>query len=109
MDRGEEFNQLRLRFTDPLQHDYEVIRPVVLFSQPISERSRETEMERTTVSEKARRFITEGMLGLVDQCKEHSGRQGHEYPSNGRVQPRCGAQQSNVGCDPVLGGLVYTL
>ena len=80
MDRGEEFNQLRLRFTDPIQHDYEVIRPVVLFSQPISDRSRETEMERTTVSEKARRFITEGMLGLVDQRKEHSGHQGHEYP-----------------------------
>lgn len=80
MDREEDFSQLRLRFTDPIQHDYEVIRPVVLFSQPISERSRETEMERTTVSEKARRFITEGMLGLVDQRKEHSGRQGHEYP-----------------------------
>jgi hypothetical protein len=29
--------------------------------------------------------------------------------SNGRVQPRCGAQWSNVGCDPVLGGLVYIL
>ena len=80
MDREEDFSQLRLRFTDPIQHDYETIRPVVLFSQPISERSRETEMERTTVSEKARRFITEGMLGLVDQRKERSGRQGHEYP-----------------------------
>ena len=24
---------------------------------------------------------------------------------NGRVQPRCGAQRSNVGCNPLLGGL----
>ena len=67
MDIVEEFTQLRLRFTDPVQHDYEVIRPVVLFAQSANSRSRETEMPRTTVREKAKQFVIEGMLGLVDQ------------------------------------------
>lgn len=80
MDAKEDFTQLKLRFTDPIQHDYEVIRPIVLFSQLIAERSRETEIERTTVGEKAKRFITEGMLGLVDQRTTRAGRKGHTYP-----------------------------
>jgi transposase InsO family protein len=74
------FAQLRLTFTDPIQDDYEVIRPVVLFSETISERSRQTGIERTHIGEKARRFVQQGMLGLVDQRTEKSGRQGHEYP-----------------------------
>jgi len=60
MPASEEFAQLRLRFIDPIQHDYEVIRPVVLFAQPVAERSREIDLERTTVGEKARRFPTPG-------------------------------------------------
>jgi transposase InsO family protein len=80
METIEEFGQLRLRFTDPIQHDYEVIRPIVLFAKPVAERSRETEIERTTVSEKARRFVTEGMMGLVDQRSTKAGRKEHEYP-----------------------------
>lgn len=80
MDTKEDFTQLKLLFTDPIQHDYEVIRPVVLFARPVAERSRETEIERTTVGEKARRFVTEGMLGLVDQRTTQAGRKGHEYP-----------------------------
>jgi hypothetical protein len=32
MPTSEAFAQLRLRFTDPVQHDYEVIRPIVLFA-----------------------------------------------------------------------------
>jgi transposase InsO family protein len=67
MDNKEDFTQLRLRFTDPVQHDYEVIRPVVLFAQSANSRSQETEMPRTTVREKAKQFVIEGMLGLVDQ------------------------------------------
>ena len=67
MDIKEDFTQLRLRFTDPVQHDYEVIRPVVLFAQSTNSRSRETEVPRTTVREKAQQFVMEGMLGLVDQ------------------------------------------
>lgn len=67
MDTNEPFSQLQLRFIDPIQYDYEAIRPVILFSQSVTERSRETEMPRTTVREKARQFVTEGMLGLVDK------------------------------------------
>jgi hypothetical protein len=74
-------NLLRLHFTDPIQHDYEVIRPIVLFAEPVAERSRETDIERTTVGEKARRFVTAGMLGLVDRRTTSSGRKGHTYPA----------------------------
>lgn len=80
MDQNEPFAQLQLRFTDPIQYDYEVIRPVVLFAQPASQRSRETETARSTVSDKARRFITEGMLGLVDQRARQSSHLGVKYP-----------------------------
>ena len=80
METSESFAQLRLRFTDPLQHDYEAVRPIILFAQPINERSEETEIERTTLGEKAKRFVTGGMLGLVDQRQGNSGRKGHEYP-----------------------------
>jgi hypothetical protein len=80
MPASEEFAQLRLRFIDPIQQDYEVIRPIVLFAQPVAARSRETELERTTVGDKARRFVTQGMLGLVDRRTTQAGRKGHEYP-----------------------------
>lgn len=61
------FSQLQLQFIDPIQHDYEVIRPIVLFSQPVAERSRETDTPRSTVSDKAKRFVMAGMLGLGDK------------------------------------------
>lgn len=80
MSSAEEFAQLQLKFTDPIQHEYEVIRPIVLFSETIAERSRQTEIERTRVGEKARRFVQQGMLGLVDRRIEHSGGQVHDYP-----------------------------
>jgi transposase InsO family protein/transposase len=80
VETTEDFSQLRLRFTDPIQHDYELVRPVVLFAQPIAARSRETDTERSTVGDRARRFVTGGMLGLVDQRKGRSGRKGHQYP-----------------------------
>lgn len=80
MDSQETFAQLQLRFTDPIQYDYEVIRPVVLFAQGVTERSRETETARTTVGEKARRFVTAGMLGLVDQRTQSSSDRYREYP-----------------------------
>jgi hypothetical protein len=38
MTPTEEFAKLRFKFTDPIQQDYEVIRPVVLFSETITER-----------------------------------------------------------------------
>ena len=75
-----DFNQLKLLFSDPVQHDYEVIRPIVLFSEHIATRSEQTGIERTTVGEKARRFIQQGMRGLLDQRATHSGRKPHAFP-----------------------------
>jgi hypothetical protein len=74
MTPSEEFGQLRLKFTDPIQHEYEVIRPIVLFSETISERSSQTGIERTRVGEKAQRFVQQGMFGLVDQRAGKAGR-----------------------------------
>ena len=73
MEPREDFTQLKLRFTDPIQHDYETIRPVVLFSQSVNSRSEETEVPRSTVREKAKQFVIEGMLGLVDQRAAAAG------------------------------------
>ncbi len=80
MNPAENFGQLRLRFTDPIQHEYEIIRPIMLFGEMISERSRQAEIERTRIGEKARRFVQQGMFGLVDQRTEKSGGQYHQYP-----------------------------
>ena len=62
MSAAEDFAQYKLHFIDAIQHDYEVIRPIVLFAETIAERSRQTGLERTTIGDKARRFVQEGML-----------------------------------------------
>lgn len=80
MDTQEPFSQLQLRFTDPIQYDYEAIRPVVLYAEAIAHRSREAEMPRSTLNEKARRFITGGMLGLVDQRTQIDKSRPNPYP-----------------------------
>jgi len=80
MSTPQEFAQLRLKFIDPIQHEYEVIRPIILFSETISERSRQTGIERTVVGDKAKRFVQQGMLGLQDQRIRKAGRKEHEYP-----------------------------
>jgi hypothetical protein len=67
MPISQSFQQLALRFTDPVQHDYEVIRGILLADETIAARSRETGLDRATVSDKARRFLEHGMFGLVDQ------------------------------------------
>ena len=67
MSAQEEFEQIRLHFVDPIQHDYEVIRPIVLFGDTAAERSRQTGVERTVVGDKARRFVLGGMEGLRDR------------------------------------------
>jgi putative transposase len=77
---AEAFGQLRLKFTDPIQDNYEIIRPIVLFDEPVSERSRQTGIERTRIGDKAKRFVQQGMLGLVDQRTEQAGGQVHQYP-----------------------------
>ena len=80
MSAQEEFEHIRRQFIDPIQHDYEVIRPIVLFAETAAERSRQTGVERTVVGDKARRFVLEGMLGLTDRRAETAGRKGHTYP-----------------------------
>jgi transposase InsO family protein len=76
----EDFEQIRLQFIDPIQHDYEVIRPIVLHGDTAAERSRQTGMERTTVADKARRFILEGMAGLQDRRTQSRDPQEPVYP-----------------------------
>jgi transposase InsO family protein len=80
MAAQEEFEHIRRQFLDPIQHDYEVIRPIVLFAETAAERSRQTGVERTVVGDKARRFVLEGMLGLTDKRAEAAGRKGRSYP-----------------------------
>ena len=80
MSAAEDFAQYTLHFVDDIQHDYEVIRPMVLLAETIAERSRQTGIERTVVGAKARRFAMEGMLGLVDQRLVNPGGKGHVYP-----------------------------
>jgi transposase InsO family protein len=67
MSVPEDFAQLALRFTDPVQYRYEVIRNIMLADVTIAERSRITGVDRGTVAKHARRFVEAGMLGLVDR------------------------------------------
>ena len=80
MQQEEPFSQLHLKFTDPIQYDYEVIRPIVLYSQSVNSRSEETEVPRTTVREKAKQFVIEGMMGLADQRATAAGDREIGYP-----------------------------
>jgi transposase InsO family protein/transposase len=73
MPASERFQQLALRFTDSVQHDYEVVRDIFLADETIAERSRETGVDRATVAEKARRFLEHGMLGLIDRRRTTRG------------------------------------
>jgi hypothetical protein len=57
MSTLESFQQLAMRFTDPVQHDYEVIRGIMLEDETIAERSRITGVDRHTISDKAQRFL----------------------------------------------------
>ena len=50
-----------------MQHDYEVMRPIVLFGDTAAERRRQTGGERTVVGDKARRCVLGGMEGLRDR------------------------------------------
>jgi hypothetical protein len=76
----EECARIREQFVDPLQHAYEVIRPIVLFGETAAERRRQTGLERTTVGDKARRCVLDGMDGLRDRRMEARGAQASGYP-----------------------------
>jgi len=77
---SDDFYQLKLLFTDPIQHDYEVVRKVVLYAETLAQRAEETGLDRATMGEKARRFVEEGMLGLVDRRAGAAGRKPHPFP-----------------------------
>jgi hypothetical protein len=82
MSAQEDFERIKHQVVDPIQHDYEAIRPVVLFSETAAARSLKTGIERTVLGDKARRFILEGMLGLADGRPGAAGRKGHVYPDD---------------------------
>jgi hypothetical protein len=77
---AEDFDQIRMQFIDPLQHDYEVVRPMVLFGETAAERSRQTGIDRTVIGDKGRRFVTDGMIGLRDGRTQPHPTDGPIYP-----------------------------
>ena len=52
----DDWDQLRLLVTSPEQETYELLRPIVLFGQPVAARARETGTPERTVRRKAARF-----------------------------------------------------
>jgi transposase len=65
-DATDEWAQLRLLVTSPEQETYEILRPIVLFGQPTSERAQETGMGERTLRRAVARFETGGMRSLFD-------------------------------------------
>jgi len=72
--------QIRMYFIDLLQHDYEVVRPIVLLGDTTAEHCRQTRIDRTVIGDKARRFITDGMIGLTDGRTQPRPLDGSIYP-----------------------------
>jgi Homeodomain-like domain-containing protein len=64
------------------------MRPMVLFAETMTARRRQLDLERTTIGDKARRFVHDGRLGLVDQRTGHAGGKGHRYPETGAAYMR---------------------
>jgi hypothetical protein len=77
---AEDFDQIRMQFIDPLQYTYELIRPIVLFGDTAAQRSRQTGVDRTAIGDKARRFVTDGMVGLTDGRTQSTPGEGPIYP-----------------------------
>src|SRR5262245_37295696 len=63
---ADDFAQLQLRFVDPTQWRYEVIRPVVLVAgRTPQQRAQETQTHPAAVRKLTRQFQQQGMLGLL--------------------------------------------
>ena len=60
----EDWQQLELRFTDPVQRVYELIRPVVLFGDSVAARAVTTATAERSIYRYVERFSAHGMLGL---------------------------------------------
>ena len=68
----EDFAQLQLQFVDQTQWRYEVIRPIVLFTDRTPrQRAHETDTHPATVRTLARRFRQQGMLALQAQTPKN--------------------------------------
>src|SRR5215210_7363578 len=63
-DRTDEWDQLRLLVASPEQGTYELLRPIVLFGQPIPARARETGVPERTLRRRIARFDALGMRSL---------------------------------------------
>ncbi|HLL50588.1 MAG TPA: hypothetical protein VK356_07970 [Thermomicrobiales bacterium] len=63
-DPTDDGNQLRLLAGSPVQETYEVLRPIVLFGQPIPDRARETGVPARTLRRRVTRFEAFGMRSL---------------------------------------------
>ena len=60
----DDWTQLRLLVSSPEQETYELLRPIVLFGQPIPRRARETGVPERTLRRRAARFDALGMRSL---------------------------------------------
>ena len=65
-DPTDDWNQLRLLVSSPEQETYELLRPIVLFGQPVPDRARETGIPERTLRRQVARFDTFGMRSLFD-------------------------------------------
>src|SRR5687767_10331565 len=65
-DPTDDWNQLRLVIGSPAQEAYELLRPIVLFGQPVPARARETAVPERTLRRKVARFAARGMQSLFD-------------------------------------------
>ena len=75
------FQQLALQFLDPIQHDYEAIRPLLFGDATLSQRSDETNIPSSTLSDYARRFLEHGMDGLRDRRTQPTAPADHPFPT----------------------------
>ena len=62
----DDWQQLRLLVTSAEQATYELVRPLVLFGQPVRERARETGVAERTLRRKVARFAASGMRSLFE-------------------------------------------
>jgi transposase len=63
----DDWSQVQLFVASPEQATYEILRPIVLFGQPILDRARETGVPERTLRRKAARFDVAGMRSLFDR------------------------------------------
>jgi hypothetical protein len=90
-----DFQQLSLLFTDPVQPDGEVMRPILLAAGTVTACRPQIGVERLVVGDTARRFVQHRMRGLVDHCPSRAGHQSTHCPApHGRAQVRRPDQSS---------------